>query len=79
MPLVVWKAIAMTVVVTMASKEMAGTVPVSSLFLIKVHYLVRDRLLMPRLDLDECMSGNHNCPEQKVCTNTAGTYECTTR
>ena len=40
MPLVAWKAMAMTVVVTMVSKEMAGTVPVSSLFLIKVHYLL---------------------------------------
>jgi hypothetical protein len=28
------------------------------------------------IDIDECATGKHKCPDEKVCVNSVGGYEC---
>ena len=38
---------------------------------------IRKFSLTPDLDIDECVSGIHNCPiDIASCKNTEGSYEC---
>ena len=28
------------------------------------------------VDVDECFDGNHICPDDQICINTIGSYQC---
>ena len=67
----------MTVIVSLASLEMAGTVLVSVFY-----YLISSLIELQfhkTSDIDECALSEHNCIDNKVCSNIAGSYECLER